>query len=490
MKIFENNKKRGIALLLAGTMAGTMCACSKEENVKKEETKDELTSAQVMCNNILDEVEENDIEKTISITDEVERTFATLMNIDYIIAAATLSDDNKVVETSLQFLFPNDKITDEYFEDYERFVDPYRACMIQLENSNGFIGLSKYLVEEDTIDYKVYSAIENITKEIMDDVNAKENYNKIFNFFTQDGTINIEGKEVKKSELSYGAQLAIEEYAKIVNVRLRNVIDQETREELDSNLTNLSSKRYVNALITKFSTNSIDVANLNINLDNVVVGEPTEELINLYKEKLENLKANATGKYNLTDAEAAATVIVANMNYFDVTTLKTLLYENGGLDTVIENFESCAEKVAQSGDTSFNPYFEEDKEDYINNATATMGSIKMINELRGSLQDNFTTQSFDNNALTRYMQLFLSLSDKHTFTYTGENGKKYVVGYNQLTNSGDYIVYELITEGMEDICPESKVLKSIEETVSKYDPEVQLRSDIASKCGESYVKIK
>lgn len=486
----KNTNTRLMALLLSGVTLCSMAGCSKGEEKKKIDNSEvTLSSSQLMNNYICDELEENNHEKYFEISEETEKTFAALLNLDYIVAHAN-NEKNDVV-TALSYLFDNTKIVDEFFEDYEKFIDAYRAYILSLNDSSKFIGLSGYLLNDEYLqdeneleclrkDKLAFKGIEDLTKRSMDTTlseEANEIFSLTYNFFVNGDSIKVDGIDIKKSELSYGVQLVLEEYAKIININVRSYVNEEKRVDLDNSLNALSSKSKMNANLVKFNTNSVDLANLNINLKNVVIGEADPDMINLFNAKCENLKTLV----NATDEEISAAVILSNMNYIDVTTLKTLIYENGGsVDVLVDRCNSFISKLVKSDIDTFDPYFKED-EDYISNYIVTQGTLNAIRNISASTDKG----NFDSNGNVIFLTNFLACDPKCTFNY---DDSKY--GYNSQNNAGNYITYKMIENSFESICPSSDRLSNIRDFTKNYNPEDIIISDIQSKCGESYVKAK
>ena len=488
MNIKKINTKL-IATGLSFIMMGSMVGCQKQETKKETETpKTTQSTIDTMYKNVNNEIKVNTADESFTVSPEEEKAFATLINMDYI--SANIIDN----ETALSKLYPEGITSDKFISNYERFIDAYREYTLNLKDSNKVILLGEYLIDETTKDYFAFKYIENMIKSDINLKNQKEttidelkeafnaHYKILYKFYNGEKEIKLTtGDLVKVTDLSYGAQMVIEEYGKIFSVLSKDYLDTEKRENLDNVLDAHNAKSHVENNIKKFTEKD---ANEDTNIG--IIGEADKEMVKQFNNTVDSVTVQLDEKIKATQTEIKSTVIISNIEYFDPTTLEVLIKDTANdFDTVLLNAKSLLNKVARNNITNFAPYIVENKDHYMTDKTGTILTEKAIQSIG---KTRIEKETFDENKTVDYLVRFLALDPKAVYTY--KDGEKTVnVDYNTLSEGAKFVTYSLIKDEFNNVCMDSVRFENIKEIVEEnYNPEKILESFYQETCNKTLTK--
>lgn len=495
MNIKKINTKL-IATGLSFIMMGSMVGCQKQETKKETETpKTTQSTIDTMYKNVNNEIKVNTADESFTITQEEEKAFATLINMDYISAEIVNN------ETALSKLYPNGMTLDKFISNYERFIDAYREYTLNLKDSNKFILLGEYLIDETTKDYFAFKYIENMIKSDINLKNQKEttidelkeafnaHYEILYKFYNGEKEIKLTtGDLVKVTDLSYGAQMVIEEYGKIFSVLSKDYLDTEKRENLDNVLDAHNSKSHVE---NNFIKSTKKDANEDTNIG--IIGEADQEKVEAFNKTVDSVTVQLDEQIKATQAEIKSVVIVSNIEYFDPTTLEILVKDTASdFDEVMLNSKSLLKKVAINNIVNFAPYILETKtiknKELTQSEIDTIGTIGTEKAIQSIGKTRIEKETFDENKTVDYLVRFLALDPKAVYTY--KDGEKTVnVDYNTLSEGAKFVTYSLIKDEFNNVCMDSVRFENIKEIVEEnYNPEKILESFYQETCNKTLTK--
>lgn len=456
MKTNKINTKL-IATGLSFVMVGSFAGCAKQAAKDTKTNNTPISTVETMYNDVNKELDNNLLEKDINASAEEEKAFTTVLNMDYI-STVVLED-----ECALNMLYPDGITSDEFISKYERFIDAYREYVL---TNNSFISLSSYLIDETTNDYYAFKYIDNIILRDMDNKDTiKADYDLLLGFFKGETEIKLENeKTVTVTDLSYGAQMVIEEYGKLFSILSKDTLTTEARAELDNILVAHNSKSHIVNNIKKFVSKD-----LNEDSNIGIIGEADKEKVEAYNKVVSYVKETLKDNVEVKENEAESVVITANMEYFDPTTLEVLVSNIGSIEDVMNNSNSLLNKIANKNVTNFVPYIE-GTEKYVTDVVGTLGTEKVISGID-------STNGIDKDANANYLFRFFVLDPKASYSY---NDAK--VDYNTLTEGAKYVSYKLTTSKFETVDANSEKYANLKEVVNNYDPENILVSFYTENC--------
>lgn len=502
-KIHKQINSRVISIAMASTLFLTslgFSGCSKNNDKNNDTVNNDIVTIDQdnAMNNVLDSLTNNlsnDINNKFFLNSDDQKSSIVLLNLDYIVSNATYDSAGNLLSTALDKIYPNGLNTKKELNDLNTFLSKYREYNRLLKTSDNFIYLSKYaLIEQDKI---IISELENMTKELIDlkNKNSKEEINILFNkiseFFVEEGSLNINGKEYKKSDLSNGFRKGSEVFGTIFSEMTPDYVSKDKREKLDNKLRTTDSIYQIEVLLEVFANSKQNVINTMINNQNTYILDDSDiEVINLFNSKYDQVLNNTKNKVNLTNDEISALVQIANIDFLasdnvSAGAMKTIV--NRDFDTIIRNATSGIEKVEAYNKAhtnalyTYEDLFMNDEENLVN-IIAIKGNISATLNLLNEINSNSTYSEIYNNKYFRFIELYNNYSSQVTIN-------------NQVTKNDTGYGTRFITNNIARITLESLPVKfdSTIETVNDNNDALsvipKLQSLIEDKCSKyQYVK--
>lgn len=494
--------KRVTAFLMTGMILTTgVVGCSKKETEKNQSNTDKINADEIMnntLNNLTDKLG-SDINNKFFLNTDDQKSSIVLLNLDYIISNATYDSEGNLLTTVLDQIYPNGLNTKKELNDLNTFLSKYREYTRLLTNTDDFIHLSDYaLIDQDKI---IISELEKMAKELITLKNkgSKEEINTLFNkmssFFVEEGTLSINGKEYKKSDLSNGFRKGSEVFGTIFSEMAPDYVDKSTREKLDNRLNTTDSIYQIEVLLEVFANSRQNVVNTMINnQDTYILDDSDIEMINSFNSRYDQVLKDTKGKINLTNAEISSMVQIANIDFLasdnvSAGAMKTIITDD--FDTIIANATSGIEKVEAYNKThssavyTYEDLFMNDEENIVNIA-AIKGNISATLNLLNEINSNSTYSDINNNKYFKFIELYNNYSSKVTINaLDGSKITKNDTGYGT----------RFITNNIARITLESLPVRidSAIETVNDNQDELsvipKLQSLMEDKCSKyQYVK--
>lgn len=508
LKLYKQMNNKVVSIAMASTLFLTslgFSGCNKN-NDKNDDTLNNDTvnndiviiDQDTIMSNTIDSLTnnlDNDINSKFFLNSDDQKSSIVLLNLDYIVSNATYDSEGNLLSTALDKVYPNGLNTKKELNDLNTFLSKYREYTRLLKNSNDFISLSKYaLIDQDKI---IISELENMTKELIDLKNkdSKEEINTLFNkiseFFVEEGILNINGKEYKKSDLSNGFRKGSEVFGTIFSEMTSDYVSKDKREKLDNKLKTTDSIYQIEVLLEVFANSKQNVINTMINnQDTYILDDSDIEMINSFNSKYDQVLNNTKNKVNLTNDEISALVQIANIDFLasdnvSAGAMKTIV--NKDFDTVIRNSISGIEKIEAYNKVhttdlyTYEDLFMNDEENLVN-IIAIKGNISATLNLLNETNSNSTYSEIYNNKYFRFIELYNNYSSQVTIN-------------NQVTKNDTGYGTRFITNNIARITLESLPVRfdSTIETVNDNNDELsvipKLQSLMEDKCSRyQYVK--
>lgn len=495
-KLYKDLSIRLSALSLAGIITVMGFGGCKEK--KQEDTNEVILTNDQLINNEIDKLTDllnSKLDDKFYLNSDDQKSSIVLLNLDYIVSNATYDENGQLCETALDHIYPRGINTKKELNDLNTFLSKYREYTRLLTSKEEFINLSDYaLLENDKL---IIQELENMIKEliILKNKGSKEEINKLFDkissFFVNEGTLNINGKEYKKSDLSNGFRKGSEVFGTIASSMTHEYVEEEKRAKLDDKLNTSDSIYQLEVLLEVFANSKQNVINTMINnQDTYILSDSDYDMINSFNSKYDEVLNSIKGKINLTNDEISSLVQIANIDYLasdKVTSgaMKTIITND--FEVIINNARSAQEKIEvynknhQNDLYTYENLFVDDVENTVN-ITAIKGNIYSAINLLNDVDSNSTYSDIYNNSYFQFLELYNGYSSEVTInSKDGSKITKNDTGYGTrfITNNIARIALEslpvkfdstinLVNDDLDELSVIPKIQSLMEDKCSKY----------------------
>lgn len=429
LKLIKNGLIMGATIVAISFAPG--CG-KKEEKETKKETKAVVetvtdTAVEVEDKVTFEEVVGSGIEDNFYLNSDDEKTALTIMNIDYIIVN---------YPELLQEVYPNGLNSDKELKDFETFMSKYREYNTEINNTNEFMSLNKYVKIDD--DKAIISKLENITIELINivknggnEARIKEIYDLMYKFY--DGKdVTIEGELINKNDLSNGANIASEVFGQITSVYIQSsgtkVVSEKDRESLDNKLKAADRRYRVMTLLETYANTSENIKSTYIDgYDTYILNETDKAIIKDFENLCVAVKEQLTKKgINVTDEQVKSLVLIRNIDYLasdnvSAGVLKTIVNDKE-LETILSDTTNAINSIESYNMNKknmddlyiYSMAMESQNEEQIVNDVALAGAVLTTHNLRNSVNSSMNDNQVLNNDYYQAVKLYNAYSSKST----------------------------------------------------------------------------